>query len=274
MNIKFGWHHFRFELHNIELSTSIAIEEDRDGGGDWIERDSPHSLFVEPEEADKIFKKWETNPNVRFGSPSRVLSATAKFREYSYGAIRVGIPEDKDSWDFKGSKIINGIDLIIRDGVSEAEWKLMKWRGVLGHIKSDAESDIEESTYLDLRVNSAFFDTIEKKINQGATKLGIAVQIKCWHWIDPEGSSTLFVDEEEDGLAELSNFAADKSIRDEFVELESDDPNYDGELVETSNVAVHILKRLGSLETHLTNIRNILVVVLVMMFIIGYRLVN
>lgn len=272
LDVEYGWHHFWFELHDIEFSTSISFEE-KDDEGDWLERDSPSSLFVEPEEAEEIYRKWETNPNVRFGSPSRIIKGTAKFAEDSWGEIRVGIPEDKESWDFKDSKKINGIDLLVREFDDDVIVNLSR-RGNFGNYNNSDENNSEEVTYLELYVSSAFFDTIEKTIHQGATKLGIAVQMKCWHWIDPMGHSTLFIDEEKNGLAEISRISGTKSVRDESVEHVFDDPNYDGESVETSNVDVHIFKILSSLETHLINIRNILIAVFVMLVVVAYRLIN
>ena len=228
MSVEFGWMDWHFSLEKVRLSTSIAFEEQSikaDSDGEWEPRERPW-VIGEKDRANRkaIDKKWEENPNIRLSSPTRRLDASIMRSSYHlFDPIFIGIPEDKESFpDTTDLKEISSIDLEIH----ETDRPLSKSRGHLNHFEDNTRTGIdhiEESTCLILVVNSAFFDTIEKALDSGGT-FYMGVHLKCWHWMGPEGESTLFINKDGfsmktgDGLAEISSFMAIKTYTPELDE--------------------------------------------------------
>ena len=219
MSIEFGWQHFIFELRDVEIVTSISIEE-KDEDGEWTDRDRP--LITDPDdrhEIEAITKQFEDNQDIRIGTPERRLSATASpIGNWSETRIFIGIPEDKESfYDLGEWKTINSLYVNFHetDYLSGPRHK-----GHISHYKAsrpDFEST-EETTNLTLVLPPVFFDSIEKALDKGGQNLSIEVQIKCWHHLGHAGESSLFINENGfsrktgDGLAEITSFWAKKGL--------------------------------------------------------------
>ena len=168
-------------------------------------------------------------------------SARICIHEDDYGEIYLGVPEDKERWNFDREAIVKGFDVWIQE-TDDIQLPKAARGGHLRYYNGGNDELTEESISLILYVPPTVFSSIEKSVVEGSSRFQIAVHLKCWYFIDPLGHSSLFIDTKNHSLAELANFTATKEVEENSEVHMVNDPNYDGSGIDLKNVNVHIFK--------------------------------